>query len=291
MVAAAAGPAASDGGLRLSLEEERDFCLRSLRDLEAERDAGDIDAVDYETLRDAYTVRAAAALRQLDGEVASAGVGGTGDDGGGADGGGEIADTGEDGQADLGSRRPAEGRGRRSPGGRSTWRKRTLIAVGVVAVAGGAAWSVAASSATRLPGQEITGQALGSEAETKLLQQAQQAVDRGDDVSAIKDYQKVLTADPNQPEALTGEGWLLAQTQQPALLRQGLSMLLTAEQTAPTYPPAHVYRGIGLLSEGDYTDAIPELKWYLAHGPDPQLAPRVQSALQQAEVKAAAAKG
>ena len=65
-------------------------------------------------------------------------------------------------------------------------------------------------------------------------------------------------------------------------------MLQQAEQADPTYAPAHVYRGIGLLSEDDYADAIPELKWYLAHNPDPQLAPRVRAALQQAEAQAAA---
>jgi tetratricopeptide (TPR) repeat protein len=47
------------------LEEERRFLLRSLRDLEAEHDAGDVDDVDYVTLRDGYTVRAATVLRQI----------------------------------------------------------------------------------------------------------------------------------------------------------------------------------------------------------------------------------
>jgi hypothetical protein len=48
------------------LEEERRFLLRSLRDLEREREAGDVDDVDYEALKDGYTVRAAAVLRQID---------------------------------------------------------------------------------------------------------------------------------------------------------------------------------------------------------------------------------
>ena len=51
---------------RASLEEERDFLLRSLDDLERERDAGDIDDADYEALRDDYTARAAEVLRTLD---------------------------------------------------------------------------------------------------------------------------------------------------------------------------------------------------------------------------------
>jgi tetratricopeptide (TPR) repeat protein len=164
-----------------------------------------------------------------------------------------------------------------------------LITVCVVAAAVAAAWAVVASSATRLPGQEITGVALGPQALAQSLQQAQQAADRGDDLTAVKDYQKILDSDPNETQALAGEGWLLAQTQQPSLLHQGLAMLQQAERSDPTYAPAHLYRGISLLSEADYTDAIPELQWYLAHSPDPQLAPQVRAALQQAEAKVAAA--
>ncbi|MDG1694771.1 MAG: hypothetical protein P8M10_08160 [Ilumatobacter sp.] len=48
------------------LEEERRFLLRSLDDLEHEFEAGDVDESDYVTLRDGYTVRAAAVLRQID---------------------------------------------------------------------------------------------------------------------------------------------------------------------------------------------------------------------------------
>lgn len=51
---------------RVELEEERDFLLASLADLDRERDAGDIDVDDYVALRDEYTARAAAAIRELD---------------------------------------------------------------------------------------------------------------------------------------------------------------------------------------------------------------------------------
>ena len=47
------------------LEEERDFLLTSLRDLELEREAGDIDELDYTRLRDDYTARAATVLRAI----------------------------------------------------------------------------------------------------------------------------------------------------------------------------------------------------------------------------------
>jgi tetratricopeptide (TPR) repeat protein len=49
-----------------ALEEERRFLLRSLADLEREHDAGDVDDVDYETLKDGYTARAAAVLRRIE---------------------------------------------------------------------------------------------------------------------------------------------------------------------------------------------------------------------------------
>ena len=51
---------------REALEEQRDFLLASLRDLEAEHEAGDIDDVDYAALKDDYTARAASVLRAID---------------------------------------------------------------------------------------------------------------------------------------------------------------------------------------------------------------------------------
>ena len=42
---------------RAELEEERDFLLRSLEDLEREHAAGDVDETDYVALKDGYAVR------------------------------------------------------------------------------------------------------------------------------------------------------------------------------------------------------------------------------------------
>jgi tetratricopeptide (TPR) repeat protein len=50
----------------VALEEERDFLLRSLDDLDAEYAAGDMDEDDYRTLKDDYTARAAAAVRRIE---------------------------------------------------------------------------------------------------------------------------------------------------------------------------------------------------------------------------------
>jgi hypothetical protein len=56
----------TDADRLAELEDERRFLLRSLRDLDAELEAGDVDVADYETLRDGYTKRAADVLREID---------------------------------------------------------------------------------------------------------------------------------------------------------------------------------------------------------------------------------
>jgi tetratricopeptide (TPR) repeat protein len=58
--------AALDPDELAALEEQRDFLLRSLADLDREHDAGDLEDDDYRTLRDDYTARAADVLRALD---------------------------------------------------------------------------------------------------------------------------------------------------------------------------------------------------------------------------------
>lgn len=48
------------------LEDERAFLLRSLDDLDREYEAGDVDESDYRALRDGYTARAAAVIREIE---------------------------------------------------------------------------------------------------------------------------------------------------------------------------------------------------------------------------------
>ena len=52
--------------LETTRREERDFLFRSLDDLDAEFEAGDIDESDYKTLHSDYTTRAAVAIRALE---------------------------------------------------------------------------------------------------------------------------------------------------------------------------------------------------------------------------------
>ncbi len=53
------------------LEDQRDFLLRSLEDLDAEREAGDIDDLDFRTLHDDYTRRTANVVRAIEAGRAS----------------------------------------------------------------------------------------------------------------------------------------------------------------------------------------------------------------------------
>ena len=48
------------------LEEERRFLLESIRDLDRERAAGDVDDSDHAALRDGYVARAAAVMREIE---------------------------------------------------------------------------------------------------------------------------------------------------------------------------------------------------------------------------------
>ncbi len=53
-----------------ALEEQRDFLLRSIEDLDRELAAGDIEPDDHATLRDDYTARAADVIRAIDAQKA-----------------------------------------------------------------------------------------------------------------------------------------------------------------------------------------------------------------------------
>lgn len=61
---------AVDADRRAALDEQREFLLASLEDLEREHEVGDVDEHDYLALKDDYTARAAAVLRTMDAPAA-----------------------------------------------------------------------------------------------------------------------------------------------------------------------------------------------------------------------------
>lgn len=154
------------------LEEQRDFLLRSLDDLDAEYEAGDVEEEDYRRLRDDYTARAAAVLRAMEEE------------------------------------RPREqGRSSRPASARSWLRPAALVTV-VLLLAVGAGLAVARSSGTREAGEQVSGDIRLTNRDRLL--QALERVNAGEPVEALELYDEVLETEPDNPEALTYRGWTLA---------------------------------------------------------------------------------
>jgi hypothetical protein len=210
-----------------ALEEERDFLLRSLEDLEREHDAGDVDDEDYVALKDDYTARAAAVITSLEKQQAA------------------MADA-------------------RSPR-RLGVVVASLAALVVLAV--GAGWLVAASSGQREPGDTITGDIRESTIDqlaraADQTAQATAALQAGDSDAAVVAYQNALAAydsvletQPDSVEALTYRAWLfhVLALQAPAETAsqfdgealEGLDRALTIY---PDYADARIFRAI--LHEG-----------------------------------------
>ncbi len=102
--------------------------------------------------------------------------------------------------------------------------------VGTVLIASVAGWLVASASGQRLPGQSITGGLPGDEVALKLAQ-ARQLLGV-DPQQAIVRYQQVLDLQPDNVEAMTYKGWLIAQTASP-LTPTGVDLLRQAIELDP----------------------------------------------------------
>jgi cytochrome c-type biogenesis protein CcmH len=158
-----------------------------------------------------------------------------------------------------------------------------LVAGAALVLLAGALWLVDRSSSARLPGATITGGLGGVNAQ---LQEAS-ALTASDPTQALALYDEVLSGDPNQPVALTAEGWIYAQA---GVVSKAMGLLEKAESSDPGYDLPHLYRALVLLDDqGQVATAARELDWYLAHGPDPAMVKVAREALAQAQ--AAGAKG
>lgn len=233
------------------LEEERRFLLRSLADLEREHEAGDVDDVDYEELRDGYTVRAAATLRAI-----------------------------EDGRAALPEKPPVN------------WRRRVVAGGVVVALIGVVWWALAASSAQRLPGQQITG--LDPRSERQQLVTEARMLQFADPLEAARLYGLVLEGEPDDVEALTYRGWTLALStiDEPDgeavtdRLLESVELLARATEVDPEYPDPQCFLGIIQYRFLDLPDAAaPYIDTCLAADPPADVRALVEAL--DAEVDAA----
>jgi cytochrome c-type biogenesis protein CcmH len=189
----------------------------------------------------------------------------------------EVADAGESRTGERGAA-PAEVRPRRR------LRQRVALVAGVALVLlAGALLLVDRSSSERLPGATITGGLSGVNAQ---LQEAS-ALTASDPTEALALYDDVLSGDPDQPVALTAEGWIYAQA---GVVSKAMGLLEKAESADPGYDLPHLYRALVLLDDqGQVVPAARELDWYLAHGPDPSMVKVAKEALVQAQASGASA--
>lgn len=195
-----------------TLEAEREFLLRSLRDLEAEHAAGDVDDGDYATLRDGYTKRAADVLRQI-----------------------------EAGKAALPPKRPPRW-GRRLLVGAA------LVAV----TAGAAWLVADRSSQRLPGQEITGGQAVADRDDvTALMAEARQLFGAGIFPDAAERYRRVLDLQPDNVVAKTYLAWLLYfnstdlddETRAPAV-EAAKQQLTEAAELDPTYADPHCFLGV-----------------------------------------------
>lgn len=246
------------------LADERDFLLRSLADLEAERAAGAIDDETYDTLHADYTARAAAVLRAIE----------RGD---------ERAPTAE-----------ADAR---------AGRLRIGVWIGVVAFAVFAAVSLSFAMGARLPGQFVTGRAPGGatgaagatgraiavlEARVRAAPEDPEAVKalaraylaQQEYARALEQFVTLTRLTPDDPEPFAYSGWIARLA---GLPDEGLPRIEQAIAIDASYPDARFFRGVILLRDrNDPAAAIPEFQLYLAAEPDGPQSDAVRGLLAQA---------
>ncbi len=193
------------------LIDQRKFLLQSLRDLDAEFEAGDLDLDDYNSLRSDYVARTAQVIRELESPEPTSSI---------------------------------------RENTKSTKRARqTMVTLFLVLiVATGAGWLGAHQPGQRLSGQSLSG---GIEDSTASLLSRARATNFVDPQAAIELYSQVLGLDPDNVEALTYRAWLLAliargagsEIKQLAFLSAS-SDLEKAIKLDANYPDAHCFLGI-----------------------------------------------
>jgi len=258
-----------------SLEDEREFLLRSLDDLDRELVAGNIDPDTYRVLHDDYTARASAVIKAI-----------------------------EDGVERRASDAP-----------RVPPVMRVLTIGGIVLFAVLAAVLLAKTIGQRQPGQQITGDAQAKGTPTSVspanaivaAKAAATAAPKSYDAriryaralylstlypAALQEYLVAAKLDPTQAEPLAYTGWLTAlfartetnETTRKQLFDAATTSLDRAITVDPNYPDSYVFQGLLLTQiQNKQCAGAAAFEQFLAIAPaDHPLRPQVQTALAQA---------
>jgi cytochrome c-type biogenesis protein CcmH/NrfG len=262
---------------RRELEDERDFLMRSLDDLELEHESGGIDDESYAELHDDYTARAAAVIRTL-----------------------------RDGVDTTPPPPP------RSP---TRTRRRVVLVSAVVVFAIAAGTSLAYALGARLPGQTASGNSQAAPSTTNaagraLAQKITELQDKvnaspddyqlrldladayasnADLPTAITQWDAAITIDGSRPEAqaLLGRALYLVSEQlaDKSTQQQTVNEALAAEDKAiqndPGYADAYFYRGVIRAGLHQYAASQADLQTYIVKAPDGKWTNQAHSLLAQ----------
>lgn len=256
-----------------SLESERDFLLRSIKDLDGEREAGNLDDERYQALKDDYTARAAAVLRS-------------------------IEETRDAGTAPL----PVPRKRKLLSGGA------VMAFIALAALALAAATGQRRDGQTVTGNSQSTGTSVNNRAALE-----QQVKDHPDDpaarlvfarylvqaqdwTEAVKQYLTAAKLDPKNPEANAYAGWMLYQvasspnaqpTTKGELISSALDHLDAAIAASDTYPDGWFFRGmVKFRGAGDAKGAVADFERFLALVPEGPLNENVKAVLEQARRQA-----
>ena len=257
------------------LEDEREFLLRSLDDLDRELVAGNIDPDTYRVLHDDYTARASAVIQAINDGVTR--------------------------QAVAKKRVP--------------FLMRFLTIGGIVVFAGLAAVLLSHAVGQRRPGQQITGDAqtkgsattVAGAAAVAAAKQAAAAAPKSYDAriryarallgsgvysAAVQEYIVAAKLDPTQSEPLAYTGWLTAlfarsetkKSTRTALLDAAEQSLDRAIAVNSAYPDSYVFKGLVYSQIEDKQCAgASAFQQFLVTAPsDHPMRPAVLSALEKA---------
>lgn len=210
-----------------ALEEQRDFLLRSIQDLEREHEVGDMDDADFASLRDDYTARAAETLRAIDDQRS-------------------LFD---------------EAKRTRS------WGQRLAVLGGVAIFAVVAGFLVAGALGARNAGDTASGGINASKSPSQRAQACQQLIDPTSPTPAIDCFRGVLEDDAKNVVARTWLGWQLELTSEylpvdeATKVRESAAELLDEAVTDdPSYSYARAFRAVLAYRHGRYEEAKQYLK-------------------------------
>jgi len=253
---------------RQELERERDFLLKSLDDLETEREAGNIDDESYQELHDDYTTRAAATIRALRDGVDARPVAPTGAwRRRGLVIGGIVALAALAAvtlAAALGARLPGQTSSGNAPAASPSREQRQ------------SRFQAAVDANPNDPGARL--------ALARFLEES------GDMVGALKQLDEAVRVAPDNVDALANAGRIrfivAGQVPSPDAQRQlvtgARSLLDRAVQADPNHADARFFRGVLLLDGFNETDAaMGEFQRYLVLAPEGPFAEQARNALAQ----------